>query len=326
MAISIFNRILKPNLSTPGNEPVSVYIPTGSDYNDVLAILYNQDLIINKRSFEWVAGRKNYPALVKPGHYIVESSMSNNELANMLRAGNQSAVRVVFNNIRQLNELAGKLSRQIEADSLELLKCWNDRKFLQSLNTTPEKVIAIFIPNTYELWWNTDAYEFTGRMHREFLVFWKGERQQKAAAMNLGISEIVILASIVEKETQKNDEKPDIAGVYINRLRKGWPLQADPTVVYAVGDFDLKRVLTHHTKIDSPYNTYLHKGLPPGPICIPSIISIDAVLNYRKHNYMFFCAKADMSGYHAFSRTLAEHNRYASAYQMAQGKRRNNDN
>jgi UPF0755 protein len=317
IAFTLFNYILKPNVRTEHNDPVSIIIPAGSDFNDVKEILYNKGLIINHHSFEWVAGRKNYPALVKPGHYIIKESMNNNDLVNMLRSGVQAPVNVVFNNIRLKQELAGKISRQIEADSLSLIKCWNDREFLKSLNTTPEKVLMIFIPNTYEFWWTTDAYEFTRRMKKEFNDFWNAERTQKAEFTRLSIPEITILASIIEKETQKNDEKPAIAGVYLNRLRKGWPLQADPTVVFATGNFELKRVLKVHTEIDSPYNTYLHTGLPPGPICIPSIASIDAVLNYQKHDYMFFCARADLSGYHAFSRTLAEHNRYARAYQNA---------
>jgi UPF0755 protein len=228
---------------------------------------------------------------------------------------------VIFNNARKKEDLAGKLSFQIEADSLDFIKCWNDREFLKSLNTTPDRVFMIFIPNTYEFWWTTDAYEFTRRMYKEFDAFWNDERKHKARSLGLSVNEVIILASIVEKETQKNDEKPSIAGVYLNRLRKNWPLQADPTVVYAVGDFEMKRVLTVHTQIESPYNTYRYRGLPPGPIYMPSIASIDAVLNYKKHDYMFFCAKADMSGYHAFSRTLAEHNRYAKAYQQALNSR-----
>jgi UPF0755 protein len=229
---------------------------------------------------------------------------------------------VIFNNIRKKEELAGKVSLQIEADSISLIKCWNDREYLKSLNTSPEKILMIFLPNTYEFWWTTDAYEFTTRMYREFQKFWDEERKQKARSARLNIEEVIILASIVEKETQKNDEKPVIAGVYLNRLQKDWPLQADPTVVYAWGDFGMKRVLTIHTKINSPYNTYINRGLPPGPICMPSIASIDAVLNYQKHDYMFFCAKADNSGNHSFSRTLAEHNRYARAYQQALNERK----
>jgi UPF0755 protein len=321
IAFTLFRYVLKSNVITPGNEPVSFYIRSGSGYLEVRNMLFGRGLIINRNSFEWVADRKNYPVMVKPGHFILKPGMSNNDLINMLRSGAQVPVDVIFNNIRNKEELAGRISQQLEADSLSLLQCWNDRAFLKKLNTTPEKVLMIFIPNTYEFWWTTDAYGFTERMHREFGNFWNEERKLKAKSTRLSIEQVIILASIVEKETQKNDEKPSIAGVYLNRLRKDWPLQADPTVVYAVGDFEMKRVLTVHTKIDSPYNTYLHTGLPPGPICIPSISSIDAVLNCKKHDYMFFCARADLSGYHAFSRTLVGHNRNARAYQQSLNNR-----
>jgi UPF0755 protein len=317
IAYNLYSYVMKPNTRTPGNEAVSLFIPTGSVYEDVREQLFSKGYIVNHHSFEWMAGRKNYPALVKPGHYLIRPGMNNNDLLNMLRSGNQAPVRVVFNNIRKKEELAGRISKQIEADSVSLIRCWNDRDYLRSLGTSPEKVFTIFIPNTYEFWWTTDAREFSARMQKEHDKFWNEERKLKAKSARLSIEEVVILASIVEKETQKNDEKPSIAGVYINRLRKEWPLQADPTVVFAVGNFELKRVLKVHTEIESPYNTYRYKGLPPGPICLPSIASIDAVLNYKKHDYMFFCAKADMSGYHAFARTLAEHNRNAGAYQKA---------
>jgi len=322
VAYSLFRYIFKPNVNTADGSPASVFIPTESTFSDVKDILYSRGLIINHRSFEWVAERKKYPGRIKPGHYVLNESMNNSELVTMLRSGLQTPVKVVFNNIRTKEELAAKIDLQIEADSVSLMKCWADNKFLDSLQTTPEHILTIFIPNTYELWWTTYAYEFTKRMHKEYRTFWDGERTKKAESIRLSIRDVIILASIIEKETQKNDEKADIAGVYMNRLRKGWPLQADPTVVYANGDFELRRVLKVHTKIDSPYNTYIHKGLPPGPICMPSIASIDAVLNYDKHNYMFFCAKANMSGYHVFSRTLAEHNRYARAYQKALSRRR----
>jgi UPF0755 protein len=317
ISVRLYNNVVRPNVRTPDREPFSIYIHTGSTFSDVKKMLYSKGLIINKRSFEWVAGRKNYPALVKPGHYILKNGMNNNDLVNMLRSGKQIPVNVTFNNVRKIEDLAGKVSRQIETDSVSLLKCWNDRAFLKTIGTTPEKVFMMFIPNTYEFWWTTDAYQFTTRMHTEYIKFWNEDRKMKAASARLSADDVSILASIVEKETNKNDEKPMIAGIYINRLHKDWPLQADPTVVYAVGDFDMKRVLTVHTQIDSPYNTYKFSGLPPGPICMPSVSSIDAVLNYKKHDYMFFCAKADLSGYHMFSRTLAEHNRNAKAYQMA---------
>jgi UPF0755 protein len=319
---NLFNYILKPNIKTGTGDAVSIYIPTGASYATVKDLLYNQGIVISRKSFEWVAERKNYQNHVKPGHYIIRNSMNNNTLVNMLRSGAQVPVMVTFNNILNKEELAGKISGQIEPDSISLLRCWNDKEYLKSLNTSPGKVFMQFLPDTYEFWWTTDAKDFTERMVKESRKFWEGERTKKAGYAGLSIEEAIILASIIEKETQKNDEKPSIAGVYINRLKKGWPLQADPTVKYALGAFDLKRVLKVHTEYDSPYNTYLYKGLPPGPICMPSKTSIDAVLDYKKHDYMFFCAKADMSGYHAFSRTLSEHNRYASAYQNELNRRK----
>lgn len=317
----LFNAILKPNTKTLAGESVSIYIPTGATYNDVRDILYSHNLIINKGSFEWVASRKDFASHVRPGHYLIHNAMNNNTLVNMLRSGAQVPVNVVFNNIETKAELAGKVSAQIEADSLSLLKCWNDRVFLKTLNTSPEKVFYILLPDTYEFWWTTDAEGFTARMAKEYLNFWNEERTDQAKKIGLNAEQVIILASIIEKETQKNDEKPVIAGVYLNRLRKDWPLQADPTVKYALNAPELKRVLKAHTEYDSPYNTYLYRGLPPGPICMPSKASIDAVLNYKKHDYMFFCAKPDLSGYHVFSRTLAEHNRYAAAYQKELDRR-----
>lgn len=321
IAYRYYQYIFAPNIRTGGENSVSVLIPTGSDFNDVMDILRSQNLLIHGKSFEWVARKKGYTSNVKPGHYVLKGSMNNNYLVNMLRSGEQTPILLVFNNIRTKEQLAGKVSLQVEADSLSLIRCWNDREFLGSLGFSPVTVTAMFIPNTYEMWWTSDAYDFTKRMHREFLHFWEGSRMDKSKSTGLSIQEVVILASIVEKETEKNDEKPMIAGVYLNRLRKGWPLQADPTLVYASGDFELKRVLNIHKEIDSPYNTYKYKGLPPGPICIPSIASVDAVLNYRKHDFMFFCAKADQSGYHAFARTLREHNRNANAYQQTLNKK-----
>ncbi len=317
IAFRLYQYIFKPNVNTHGEASAEIFIPTGSDYQDVTGLLFSRGLIIDHESFTWVAGRKNYPANVKPGRYLLDGSMNNNTLINMLRSGAQTPVKLIFNNIRLKEELAQRVSLQIEADSASLMACWNDREFLKSLNTTPELVFMLFIPNTYEFWWNTDACAFTRRMHREQQEFWNAERTGKAERSGLSIPDIVILASIVEKETQKNDEKPSIAGVYLNRLRKGWPLQADPTLVFASGDFELKRVLNKHKEIESPYNTYKYTGLPPGPICLPSVSSIEAVLDYRDHDYMFFCAKDDLSGYHVFSRTLREHNRNASRYQQA---------
>jgi UPF0755 protein len=312
-----YNRIFSPNVTISGSNEASIIIPAGSDFSKVKTILYSNGLIRNKRAFEWVAKQKKYPSLVKPGHYTLKSGMNNNDLVNMLRSGAQTPVNVVFNNIRTKEQLAGRIAQQIEADSLSLIRTWNDPQYVRSLGFSPASITAMFIPNTYEMWWTSDAKGFTERMNKEYKRFWDGARSEKAKAINMSPMQVIILASIVDEETEKKEDMPVIAGVYINRLKKGWPLQADPTLKYALGNFELKRVLNVHKEVESPYNTYKNTGLPPGPICIPSISAIDAVLDYRKHDYMFFCAKADMSGYSAFARTLAEHNRNAQSYQAA---------
>jgi UPF0755 protein len=243
--------------------------------------------------------------------------MSNDKLINMLRLGEQFPVNVVFNNIRLKTEFAKKISLQLEADSAGIMQVLNDSSYQAGLGLDTETALTLFIPNTYEFFWNTDAMQFMERMRRENRIFWDGEREQKAEGIGMSKAEVVILASIVEKETNKNDEKATIAGVYLNRLKRGWLLQADPTLVYASGDFGLTRVLNVHKNIDSPYNTYKYGGLPPGPICIPSIASIDAVLNAEDHEYLFFCAKDDLSGYHVFARSITQHNRNARKYRRA---------
>jgi UPF0755 protein len=264
-----------------------------------------------------VARRKHYPGRLKPGRYRLRDGMSNNDLVNLLRSGKQEPVRVTFLNIRSMEELAGRISRQIEADSLSILKLLRDKDYLEQFGVNPLNSFVLFIPNTYEFYWNTTAARFVTRMAREKAKFWNKTRIEKCRLTGLSISQVVTLASIVDKETNKDDEKPIIAGVYINRLREGWPLQADPTIIFAWNDYTIKRVLTNHLQINSPYNTYIYAGLPPGPICIPSISSIDAVLNSQHHDYYYFCAKDDLSGYHVFARTLAEHNRNAKKYQKA---------
>lgn len=321
-AFYVYDAIFRSNVNASAGEQTSIFIPTGSGFEEVKTILYSKGLIINHSSFEWLAYRKNYPGLIKPGHYVVATGMSNDELINMLRSGNQTPVRVTFNNIRTKQELAGRIGKQLEADSSSLFRLLSDPEYLDGFGLTNATALTLFIPNTYEFWWNTDADGFIRRMAREYDEFWGADRIEKASGTGLDIAGVVIMASIIEKETLKNDEKARIAGVYLNRLNKGWPLQADPTVVFASGDFSITRVLKIHTEIDSPYNTYRNKGLPPGPICIPSISSIEAVLEYEHHNYMYFCAKADLSGYHTFSRTLREHNKNADAYRKAVAQRK----
>jgi conserved hypothetical protein, YceG family len=317
MGYRLYTTVLSPNVITPDNKDVSLYIPTGADFNTVKDSLYTKKLIISPQRFEWLAKKKNYPENIKAGHYVLKNGMTNNNLVNMLRGGFQKPVRVTFNNIRDVNMLAGRISKQIEADSTSIIALLHDDDFLRQIGFNQQSIPALFLPNTYEFYWNTDAEAFTSRMLQEYRKFWNEERTEKAKALNLTPIEISILASIVNKETNMSDEMPKMAGVYLNRLRNGWLLQADPTLVFAIGDFNIKRVLDVHKEIESPYNTYKYAGLPPGPICSPSITSIDAVLNAEKHQYYYFCAKEDMSGYHNFAKTLAEHLRNANKYQQA---------
>jgi UPF0755 protein len=288
----------------------------------VLDTLTANLIIANVKLFNWIADKKNYPDLVKSGRYVINEDMSYNGLINLLRSGRQAPVKVTFNNIRYLTGVARKIGGQIEADSASIMDFLSDPENYRNDGFTGENVISVFIPNTYEFFWDTDAKELYERMLREYNRFWNEERLEKAAAINLSQIEVSILASIIDDEVAKADEKPKIAGVYLNRIRRGIPLQACPTIKFALNDFTITRVLTEHLTIKSPYNTYLHRGFPPGPIGCPTIEGIDAVLNAEKHDYLYFAAKADFSGYHNFSKTLAEHNRYATEYQRELNNRR----
>lgn len=302
--------ITKPIIKTADGCSVSLYIPTGSDYQYVKDEIYSMNVLTSQRAFEWLVKRSHYDENVHPGRYVLTDGMTNQQLINMLRMGYQTPVKVVFNNMRTVEQLAGRIEDQIEADSLSIINEIHE----ENVDAT------LFIPNTYEFYWNTGADDFVDRMKAEYDIFWNETRLQKAQDKNLTPREVSILASIVDKETTKTSEMPTIAGVYLNRLRKHWPLQADPTLVYALGDYNIRRVLDVHKNIDSPYNTYKYAGLPPGPICIPSIAAINAVLNAEKHNYFYFCAKDDLSGYHVFAKTITEHNRNADKYRKALNK------
>ena len=312
-----YQAVMRPNVITPGQKEFSLYIPTGAGFEQVKDSLLANGLIIDAKSFEWWASRKDYPKHVKPGRYILKNGMSNHQLCNMLIGGLQTPVKVTFNNMRDIPMLAGRISQQIEADSSSIVEYLDDVTHLVDLGFTRYTIPTMFLPNTYEFYWNTNAAQFAEKMKKEYDKFWNEERMAKAKEAGLSPVEVSILASIVDKETNKTDEMPRIAGVYLNRLRNGWLLQADPTLVFAVGDFSLKRVLNIHKEVESPYNTYKYRGLPPGPICIPSLASINSVLNAEKHNYYYFCAKDDFSGYHVFAKTLTEHNRNAQRYQHA---------
>ncbi|MFC2107535.1 endolytic transglycosylase MltG, partial [Bacteroidota bacterium] len=317
IGILIYNSLRNPNVWLNNQESVSIYIPTGASFDDVKSILYGKGVIINRKSFEWVAGRKDYPELIKPGHYVIKDGMSNEMLLNLLRSGNQTPVKVIFNNITKKEQLSHKIGKQLETDSLDLITLLSDSVYISKFGFTDQTLMSIFIPNTYEFYWNTSAEQFIERMNQEFIKFWTKERKDLADSLGLTPFEVITLASIVEKETAQNSEKPSIAGVYINRLNRNWFLQADPTLIFAMDDYGIKRVLNTHKNIDSPYNTYKYGGLPPGPICSPSISSIDAVLNYEDHNYLFFCARDDLSGFHVFAKTNAQHSSNARKYQRA---------
>ncbi len=321
--IYLFYQIIyKPNIwiENKEKETASIYIPSNSNFEQVKSILYKQGLIIHRGNFEWLANQKDYPSNIKSGHYLLDRRMSNLKLINLLRSGNQNPINLIFNNIRTKEQFAQRISSQLEMDSIDIINLLNDSIYLANLGLNEYNAISIFIPNTYQVFWTIETDDFIKRMKREYDQFWNTERQQRADSLGMSIPDIITLASIVEKETQKDDEKRRIAGVYINRLKRGWYLQADPTLVFALKDYSIKRVLNVHKEIDSPYNTYKHKGIPPGPICIPSIASINAVLDYEKHRFNYFCAKDDLSGYHVFANSYQQHEENASKYRKALNK------
>ncbi|MBN1598521.1 MAG: endolytic transglycosylase MltG [Bacteroidales bacterium] len=321
-AYSLYSRAFSANIILKDKHDPYLYIPTGTSYEEVLEILSKSGKIRNIDALKWVAQKKNYPNHVKPGRYKLKNRMSNNELINMLRSGSQEPVMLTFNNIRTPDQLSERIAEQLEFSSDSLLKVLISEAVHKKYNFSQHTFRCMFIPNTYEFYWNTSPENFVERMYNEYNEFWTKKRVRKSEQIGLSKEEVIILASIVDQETIKDDEKEIIAGVYMNRLQKNIRLHADPTVIYAVGDFSIKRVLRKHYNIDSPYNTYKHGGLPPGPICLPEISSIDAVLNYREHSYLYFCAKPDFSGYHNFAKTLEEHNRNAKLYRRELNRRR----
>ena len=321
LTIGIYNFFKHNNI--PITEDYYLYIHKGTTYTDVLDSLQVHGCIVDSAFFNWLANRKSYPQNVKPGRYKIVPNMSINTLLNNLRAGNQEPMKVVIGKFRSKEKMAQLISHKLEFDSVDFMKALNNDTLLDSFGLIKENALTLFIPNTYEVYWNITPEDFLWRMYKEKERFWdKKDRCEKAEKMNMTEIEVMILASIVDEETNKNDEKPMVASVYLNHLRKGYLLQADPTVRFAIQNFDIKRVLNKHLKHDSPYNTYIYKGLPPGPICIPSIASIDAVLENKQTDYMFFCAKEDFSGYHNFAITHAEHVRNARKFQKALNERK----
>ena len=323
MVYELYSRIYQPNIVLSKNTEKYIYIATHADFFDVVQVLSENGLLINANSFRWLAKQKKYDTNIKPGRYKINRVLNNNELVNLLRSGKQTPIKVTFNNVRTKEQFAGKISNQIEADSLSILQYITDTIFLNKLQLSSDNVACLFIPNTYEFYWNTSVESFVNRMVKEYSIFWNNSRKKKAEKINLNYYQVSVLASIVEKEQNiKKDERPEIAGLYLNRIKKRMKLESDPTLIFALGNFSIKRVLNKDKKVVSPYNTYIHKGLPPGPICIPSINSSEAVLNANSHKYIFMCAKEDFSGYHNFAKSYRKHLGNARKYQKALNKRK----
>jgi UPF0755 protein len=316
----LYTWIYSPSLLHTPSDSVFFYVRTGSEYPQVYMDFKKSGWLKYERGFDWVAKKKEYPAHVKPGRYLLLKGMTNSQIVDLLRSGRQTEVDLVFKTTRYFDRLAGILSKQIEADSLSLLNAFRDTAVMRSYGFTPDQWRGMFIPNTYSFFWNTNAEQFLQRMSQEFKAFWNPQRDSLLKQTGLDKFQLISLAAIVQEETFKTEDMPIVAGVYMNRLKKGIRLQADPTVIFALGDYTIRRVLHNHLIVDSPYNTYRYAGLPPGPIRIPSIQAIDACLNYQKHDYLYFCAKEDFSGYSVFARTYAEHLVNARKYQRALGK------
>jgi UPF0755 protein len=297
-------------------DQIYVFVPTDADFTVVKKAI--APYVADMASFETVANKKSYPNNVKSGRFLFAKGMNNNQLVNALRQN--KALNLAFNNQERLENFVGRVGSQIEADSLSLLNAIKDPEFLEENGFNQDNVLTMFIPNTYEMFWNTSAIKFRDKMIREYRSFWNAARTEKAAKQGLTPIQATILASIVHKESVKKDERPRIAGVYLNRLHKNIMLQADPTVIFAVkkasNNFDqiIKRVLNKDLRVASPYNTYYTVGLPPGPIAMPDITALEAVLNPEKHNYIYFCASVNRFGYHEFAVTQTEHELNAKKY------------
>jgi UPF0755 protein len=316
--INYYLKYFKPNVT---DNQEYLYIPTGSNFKDVFSIIVNKDIVKDTISFLNAAQNMDYPVKVKAGRYRLTKDMSNRSLINMLKAGNQEPVNIAFQNVRLKHTLAGMISKKIESDSTSILGLLDSAAFVEKYGFNTENIYTMFIPNSYEIYWNSNAEKFFLRMHAEYLKFWNVDRKAKASKINLSQADVSILASIVDSEALNDSEMPRIAGLYMNRLLKGMRLEADPTVIFAANDFTIRRVLNKHLRINSPYNTYLNEGLPPGTITMPSINAIDAVLNYEKHDYIYMCAKEDFSGYHNYASNLSQHLQNARKFQDALNQR-----
>jgi len=302
-------------------ETIYIYVDQEKSYEDVVNQLKENDALPSEKIFHLLADQMNYPNSVKTGRYAIEKGMTMPRAIRLLRSGDQAPVRLTFNNMRSRENVAGRISEQLMLDSLTLLNALNDASLAEELGFNEHTFISMFIPNTYEVYWDTSVENLLIRLKKEYESFWNADRRKRADLIELTPLQVSVLASIVEEEATYADEYPVVAGLYLNRLKKGMRLEADPTVKFAVGDVTLRRILFKHLEVESPYNTYKNSGLPPGPIRIASIQAIEGTLSPAQHRYLFMCAKDDLSGRHNFAVTHAEHARNARAYQRALNER-----
>jgi len=312
----VYQNIFTPNTGF-NNPQAHVFIPTGATFKMVQEEL--SPLLKDMNTFVTVAQRKGYSSNIKAGHFIIKKGSNNNEIINSIRSGN-IPVTIKFNNQERLEDLAGHLAKQIELDSASLLDAMLDVDFLKASGFTQDTALGMYIANSYEVYWNTSPKAFCQKMLKEYNAFWNTSRVAKAKAISLSKDQVMALAAIVQKETAMIQERPTVAGLYLNRLKKGMLLQADPTVIFAKKKTEnnfkqvIKRVLFKDLKIASPYNTYRYTGVPPGPITMPDVSAIDGVLNYKKHGFYFMVADVENFGYHKFAKTLSAHNRNKKQY------------
>lgn len=309
-----YQTIWGQNLNAEADNHI-LYIPNNATLENLTDSLTTHNIVKSVPSFQRTARLMSYDhGSIKPGRYDLSNRLSNRSIIQKLRLGDQDAIDLIINNGRTLQEVCDNIAEQLPLSSIVLFDYFTDPELLNQWNTDQRNIVGKILPDTYKVFWNITPEKLGDKLSREYDKFWNAERLNKLKDIGLTASEAVTLASIVQKETNQDIEKPTVAGVYLNRLKRGMLLQADPTVVFATGKFDLKRVLNKHLRHDSPYNTYMYAGLPPGPICMPSKPSIDAVLNAEQHKFLYFCAKPDYSGLHDFSKNLVQHNTFANKY------------
>ncbi len=294
-----------------------LYIHTGATFEDVYKTIREEGIVRDSTTFMWAAHNKKYINRVKPGRYHLKDGMSNRDLINMLISGRQEAVKLPIRNFRLKENFAGFVGKKMEADSASIINMLDSADYVKKFGFTPENVYTMILPDTYEIYWNTSPHKIFSKLYNEYEKFWTPERRQKATDMGLNPIKVTILASIVDAEALHDSEMPTIAGLYLNRMKKGMKLEADPTVIFALHDFTIHRVLNKQLAVNSPYNTYMYAGLPPGPIMMPSLNAINSVLDYKHSDYLYMCAKDDLSGYTNFASTVAQHEINARKFQQA---------